>query len=91
MGLAPVPWARRVWALPCLTVLAPSARYDEHRGRRHQTVLDRAAQAITRVKRLLPERGLRGVVDSSYRALAWLDRVRPWAPVITRLRLDATL
>ncbi len=25
--LAPIPWAQRVWALPFLTVLAPSARY----------------------------------------------------------------
>jgi len=27
MLLVPVPWARRVWALPFLSVLAPSERY----------------------------------------------------------------
>jgi hypothetical protein len=27
MLLAPIPWAQRVWALPFLTVLAPSERY----------------------------------------------------------------
>jgi hypothetical protein len=29
MVLAPIPWAKRVWALPFLTVLAPSERYYE--------------------------------------------------------------
>ena len=29
MLLSPVPWAGRVWALPFLTVLAPSQRYCE--------------------------------------------------------------
>jgi hypothetical protein len=34
MLLAPVPWAGRVWALPVLTVLAPSERYHQQRGLR---------------------------------------------------------
>ena len=34
MLLAPIPWAGRVWALPLLTALAPSARYWEERKRR---------------------------------------------------------
>ena len=40
MLLAPVPWAERVWALPFLTALAPSERYNASRGRRHKTLLD---------------------------------------------------
>ena len=40
MLLAEVSWARRVWALPFLTVLAPSRRYHETRGRRHKTITD---------------------------------------------------
>src|SRR6478672_4969654 len=35
MLLVPLPWAGRVWALPCLTILAPSERHDRARGRRH--------------------------------------------------------
>ena len=31
MLLAPIPWAGRVWALPFLTVLAPSERYARER------------------------------------------------------------
>ena len=39
MLLAPVPWAGRVWALPFLSVLAPSERHDQgHRRRRHKTL-----------------------------------------------------
>ena len=36
MLLAPIPWAERMWALPFLTVLAPSERYCRERGRRHK-------------------------------------------------------
>jgi len=33
MLLAPIPWAGRVWALPFLSVLAPSERYDQEHHR----------------------------------------------------------
>ena len=36
MLLAPVPWADRIWALPFLSVLCPSQRYYQRRGRTHQ-------------------------------------------------------
>ena len=91
MVLAPVPWSKRVWTLPFLTVLSPSERYYERRGRAGQTLLDRARQAIRLAKRWLPERELRIVADNSYSALEWLATVRQWATVITRLRLDAAL
>jgi hypothetical protein len=32
MLLVPIPWVKRVWALPFLTVLAPSERYHQERG-----------------------------------------------------------
>lgn len=35
MWLGHVPWAGRHWALPVLTVLAPSSRYHQQQGRRH--------------------------------------------------------
>jgi hypothetical protein len=38
--LADVPWAGRIWGLPFLTVLAPSERYNQERGRRHMTLPD---------------------------------------------------
>lgn len=37
MLLVPIPWAQqRVWALPFLTVLAPSEGYNHSQGRRHK-------------------------------------------------------
>lgn len=91
MGLARIPWAARVWALPFLTVLAPLERDYQHRGRRPQSWLDRARQALWLVRRWLPTRELVVVGDHSYSALAWLDAVREAVCVITRVRLDAAL
>jgi hypothetical protein len=40
MLLVPIPWARRVWALPFLSILAPSERYTAERGKRHKKITD---------------------------------------------------
>ena len=40
----PVPFAKRRWALPFLTVLAPSARWSERQGKRHKTLTAWAAK-----------------------------------------------
>ncbi len=64
MLLAPIPWAKRVWALPFLTVLAPSERYHQERGQRHKTLPDWARQMITQVRRWLPDRVIAVVADS---------------------------
>jgi DDE superfamily endonuclease len=89
--LARIPWADRVWALPFLTVLAPSERYDQVHGRSPQSLLDRARQMVRLVRRWVPTRELVVVGDSTYAALEWLDALRTSACVVTRLRLDATL
>jgi hypothetical protein len=91
MLLTRIIWAARVWALPCLTVLAPSERCYQARGRRMNTLLDRARQAVWLVRRWLPTRELVVVGDHTYAALKWLDVVRHAVCVITRLRLDAAL
>jgi hypothetical protein len=93
MVLTPIAWAKRVWALPFLTVLCPSERFYAQRGRCHHTVLERAWQSIRLVRRWLPDRALVFVADSSFAALEWLALVArlPRVSVITRLRLDAAL
>jgi hypothetical protein len=91
MLLAPLPWAARVWALPCLTALCPSERYHEQRGQRHKTLTDWARQMVKQVKRWLPHRQLVIVADSAFAALDFLGATRQHAAVITRLRLDAAL
>ena len=46
MLLVPVPWAKRVWALPFLTVLMPSQRWADRRGVRHKSLVDGARQML---------------------------------------------
>jgi hypothetical protein len=91
MLLAPIPWAGRVWALPFLTVLAPSERYAHERGQRHKLLTDWARQMLLQVARWLPERQIIVVADMSYAAIELLAAVRRHLTVITRLRLDARL
>jgi hypothetical protein len=94
MLLVPIPWAARTWALPVLTALAPSERYDTERRRRHKTLTDWARQLLLMVRRWWPERAIVAVADSTYAALEFLAACRSWrAPVtvVTRLRLDAAL
>jgi hypothetical protein len=94
MLLVTVPWAGRVWALPCLTALAPSERYDAERGRRHKTLTDWARQLLRAVRRWWPGRPIVAVADSTYAALEFLAACRSWrepVAVVTRLRLDAAL
>jgi hypothetical protein len=92
MLLVPIPWAQRVWALPFLTVLAPSERYHQERGLRHKSVTDWGRQMILVLRRWLPERPLVVVADQTYAVLTLLARaVRAQVTVVTRLRLDAAL
>nr|WP_075164609.1 transposase [Ktedonobacter racemifer] len=93
MLLTPIPWAQRVWALPFLTVLAPSERYHQERKMRHKTITDWAWQMILQVARWMPARSLVVVADGTYAVLSFLlnvSRLRS-VSVITRLRLDACL
>ena len=94
MLLVNIPWAKRVWALPFFTILAPSERYHQIRKQRHKTLLDWARQMLTQVRRWMPQRAIVLVADSSFAALEFLDELRQLATavsVVTRLRLDAAL
>jgi hypothetical protein len=62
--LVEIPWAGRVWALPFLSVLAPSERYHQKRQQRHKTLVDGGRQMMLPLRRWLPERPLVLVVDS---------------------------
>ncbi|EFH89998.1 hypothetical protein Krac_11593 [Ktedonobacter racemifer DSM 44963] len=93
MLLTSIPWAQRVWALPFLSVLAPSERYHEERHMRHKTITDWAWQMILQVVRWLPGRSLVIIADGTYAVLDFLLKVSrlPGVSAITRLRLDACL
>jgi len=94
MLLVTVPWAKRIWALPFLTALAPSERYYQSSLGRHKKLTDWARQMGTQVRRWLPNRKIVLVTDSSYAALELLNSLLTLPkPVymVTRLRLDAAL
>jgi hypothetical protein len=94
MWLTKIGWAERIWALPFLTVLAPSERYHEQIGRQHKKITDWARQMIFQLRRWLPRQTLVVVADYSYAVLDFLHACQTMAkPVtlITRLRLDAAL
>ena len=94
MLLVPMPWAKRVWALPFWTVLAPCERYHQERGQRHKQLTDGARQMLLIVRRWAPERSLVLVTDSRFAVMTLWWRLRRVAPPIcrlTRVRLDAAL
>lgn len=94
MLLVPIPWAQRTWALPFLTVLAPSEGYHEAQNQRHKRLTDWARQMLRQVRRWLPQRAIMLVGDSSFAALEllWaLSQMSVPVHVVTRLRLDAAL
>jgi len=92
MLLTRIPWAERIWALPVMTVLAPSERYYQQRGRRHKTALERSLQMLKLRRRWLPERRLVVVGDSEFAALDFLAPMQQLnLTFVTRLRRDAAL
>jgi hypothetical protein len=94
MLVAPIPWAKHVWGLPFLTVLAPSERYYKGRRRAHKKLTDWARQVLLQVKRWLPGRKLVVVMDAGFAAIDFLWQVAKLAnpiSLIARFRLDAAL
>jgi hypothetical protein len=90
MLLTPIPWAQRIWALPVMTVLSPSERYYQQRGRCPQTLLERSAQMLKLLRRWRPQRRLVVVGDSASAALdCWSQMQQLTVTLVTRLRLDA--
>lgn len=92
MLLAPIPWAGRVWALPFLTALAPSARYFQERKLRPKLLTDWARQLVLQVKRRMPRRRLVLVADGGFAAIELLNCLTRRSVIcVTRMRLDARL
>jgi hypothetical protein len=92
MLLTKIPWAQRIWALPVLTVLAPSKRFSERTSRRHKSIVDWARQMILQLRRWLPDRVLIVVMDCAYAGQVLLDRlIRAGVTVVAQIRLDSAL
>jgi len=94
MMIVPVPWNSRFWALPFLTVLAPSEKTNLANGKRHKTTIDWIMQMISVVRRWLPLKKIVLVTDGGLCAVKLglhclgLPTSVAW---VSRIRLDAAL
>jgi hypothetical protein len=94
MLIVDIPWCQRAWALPFLTILAPSERYDQPRGRKHRKVLDKAAAMVRLVRWWLPEHELVIVGDGAYASndfAHYLQHFKRPVTLVSRFYLDAAL
>jgi DDE superfamily endonuclease len=60
------PWAQRAWALPVLSVPAPTPEVSQRLGRRHKTVPHWARQMMLVVRRWLPGVEITLIGDQAY-------------------------
>lgn len=94
MLLTRIGWAGRHWALPFLTALVPSDRYDWLKGRRHKRFTDYAQQMLDCLRQWLPDRDLVVVCDGGYAKREFLLHCQSMSKpivVIIKLRKDASL
>ncbi len=92
MVWVPLPWSTRPWALPFLTILAPSQRANQKAQRRHKITVEWTIQAVNVVSRWLGRRCWTLIGDGGYACvrLAHAGLARG-VTLISRLRLDAQL
>jgi len=91
MLLVRLPWSSRLWALPFLTVLAPSEPANKEAKKRHKTTVDWTCQMVKAVSRWL-RRPWVLLGDGAFACLrlGWTC-VQHQVVLISRLRLDAQL
>jgi DDE superfamily endonuclease len=87
-----LPWTKRPWALPFLSVLATTPKVSEGLKRRHKTLGRLAQQMVTVVRRWLPEVAIKVIGDGAYSVIdLGLTCLKLQASLIAPLRLDARL
>ncbi len=94
MLLVTVPWSRRQWALPFLTVLALHPKTSQALGKRHKTSIDWVRQMTGQVRRWLPDRDITLVTDGGLIAVRLGLRCTAYRQPITfisRLHLNIRL
>jgi hypothetical protein len=74
MLLVPVPWSSRVWALPFLRALCPSAEACRQEGRRHKSSHDFLRQMVKQVRRWWPQRQMVLIVEGPLPVWGWDGR-----------------
>jgi hypothetical protein len=91
MLIVPLPWCKRPWALPFMTILAPSKKYNDERGRKHKTSVDWTIIAMRTIARWL-KRSFVLIGDGGFACVRLGHACRKKnVTLVSRLRLDAAL
>jgi hypothetical protein len=86
------PWAQRPWALPVLSVPAPTPEVSQRLGRRHKTVPHWARQMMLVVRRWLPGVEITMIGDQAYSVHELGGAcARRGVRLVAPLRMDAAL
>lgn len=94
MLLVPLPWSKRVWALPFLTVLAPPEKSHLTQGKRHKTSIDWVQQMTSQVRRWQPQQRMVLLTDGGLIAVRLGLRCKGYEHPVTfvsRLHLNIRL
>ena len=92
MILKKLPWHSRQFALPFMTILAPSKKANEKGGKRHKTTIDWTLQLVKQLRRWLPDRRIVLSTDGGFaNALLGWEAIYQKVHLVTRLRKDARL
>jgi len=90
--IVPLPWSSRHWALPFMTVLAPSEKANQTASRRHKTSIDWTQQMVVMMSRWLRQKPWILVGDGAYAKVAlMLCCIKHNVSLVTRMRCDAAL
>lgn len=91
MLLVSLPWCQRSWALPFMTILAPSKKHNEARSRQHKTSIDWMIIAIRVISRWL-KRSFVLIGDGGFACIRLGQAcLQKNVTLVSRLRLDAAL
>jgi DDE superfamily endonuclease len=86
------PWAPRAWALPVMSVPAPTPEVSQRLGVRHKTVPQRARQMMLLIRRWLPAVEITVIGDQTYSVLELGSACAPrHVRLIAPMRMDAAL
>lgn len=92
MLIVPVPWSKRPWALPFLTVLTPSKTANQEANKRHKTSIDWSIQMMKQVRRWLRDHRIIMIGDGGFSCLHLAHEcIKTGVTLISRLRLDSRL
>jgi hypothetical protein len=91
MLVVTLPWCKRPWALPFMTILAPSKKSNEIRGRKHKTSIDWTIIAVRAIARWLKHPWVL-IGDGGFACIRLAHAcIKQNVTLVSRLRLDAAL